>query len=106
MSFINKTGTEAEIEFIIVCRGRHHGKDLPGTNVADAYHMVADLRPDIGIFRDLHIACGNALLAEQTGGNAGRCQKKEQCNDSGKHAHRTGKPECRHCNKSGINANA
>ena len=70
MPFINKPGAKAETKLIVVSRRRDDCEDLPGTNIADADHMVSHLRPDDRVFGGLHIAHSLAVLAKQAGGGA------------------------------------
>ena len=63
MAFIDKASRKAKIKLIVIRRRRYYRQNLPCPHVADAHHLIANLRPDIRIFGRLHITCRHTLLA-------------------------------------------
>ena len=55
MPLINKPGAKAEGKFVIVCGNWLNGEDLPGANIPNRHHFIANLRPYGGGFGGLHI---------------------------------------------------
>lgn len=58
MVFIDKPLAEAEFKGIIISRNRRYGKNLSGADIPYGHHFIANLRPDGGVFRRLHITSG------------------------------------------------
>ena len=79
MSLINKSGAKAKGKFVIVCRDGLNGKDLPGANIPDRHHLIANLRPYGGRFGGLHIA------SRQSRGDAAREQEQQKKQNAHNH---------------------
>lgn len=58
MAFIDKRHTEAKFKGIIISRNKRYGKNLSGADIPYGHHFIANLRPDGGVFRRLHITRG------------------------------------------------
>ena len=98
MPFIYPRFTEAEAKFVVVFRPWYNRQNLSGANIANSHNIVANLRPDVGIFRNLHITSRIGVFTNETSRNA-TWHQQEKNEEKTRHAPNQAKNILGYCRK-------